>query len=133
MGESHIPTLTNFPLYDIIILEVKIMKYQKKREILTNIQEKFEEFDTKTIDSKNRLNLGEKIREIIAKTKADAFQIFIGDEGDILLRPVVTIPSKEAWIYQNPNVLKRIRKGFQDAGEGRTKQIKDVKNFLKNL
>ena len=90
--------------------------------------------DIKTIDSKNRINLGEKILRVVdSKVKADAYEVFIGEEGDILLRPVVTIPANEAWVYENPEVLKKIRKGLDEAGKGKTKKVNDLDKFFKKL
>lgn len=99
------------------------------------VNEKFKPLGISILDSKNRITLGNKItKEIpLSDMKIDSFEIFIGDEGDILLRPMTNIPSKELWIYQNPGVLKRIQKGLQDAREGKIKEVKDVKKFLKNL
>jgi ABC-type nitrate/sulfonate/bicarbonate transport system substrate-binding protein len=98
--------------------------------ILNGINEEFKAIGVKSLDSKNRLNIGEKI---LRHLKVDAFEVFIGEGGDILLRPVVNIPSREAWIYQNPNILKRIQKGLKDAQEGKIKQVKNVQKFLNNL
>ncbi|MBU4312261.1 MAG: hypothetical protein KJ706_06060 [Candidatus Omnitrophica bacterium] len=98
------------------------------------VDEKFVSVGIKTVDSKNRINLGEKILKVIdSKGKADAYKIFIGKEGDILLRPVVTIPANEAWIYEHPEVLKKIRKGLDEAGKGKTKKVSDLDKFFKEL
>jgi len=59
--------------------------------------------------------------------------VYVGEDGDILLRPVVTIPSKEAWIYENPTVLEEIRKGLSEANQGNLKKIKSLEDFLEEL
>lgn len=103
-------------------------------DILEGISEKFTAVDIKPLDVKKRIHLGEKIHTIISrKTKLDGFKIFIGDEGDILLRPVVTIPSREAWIYKDPEVLRQIRQGLSEAKQGKIEKVKDLNKFLKNL
>ena len=56
--------------------------------------------------------------------------MYVGEDGDILLRPVVTIPSKEAWIYENPTVLEEIRKGLSEANQGSLKKTKNLEDFL---
>ena len=106
----------------------------KKREIIENLNEKFIPVGTKTIDSKSRLTLGRRILKLVAaQTGVEEFQIFYGEDGDILLRPMVSIPSKEAWIYRNPEVLKAIREGLAEAKEGKLEKVKDLDEFLDNL
>ena len=99
------------------------------------VKEKFKLVGVSSLDSKKRITLKDKLMKEppLDHMEIDAFGILIGDEGDILLRPMANIPSKELWIYQNPNVLKRIQKGLQDAGEGKIKEVKNLKNFLTNL
>ena len=106
----------------------------KKQEIIEGLEEKFISLGVKRIDYKNRVTLGSKVIEFISKhTDVTEFQIFCGEYGDILLRPMVSIPSKEAWIYRNPNVLKAIRKGLAEAKEKKTEKVKDLDKFLNDL
>ena len=64
----------------------------KKKEFIYHIDGKFKSAGTRTIDSKNRITIGEKITKLIStQTEADKFQIFFNEEGDILLRPMVSI------------------------------------------
>ncbi len=106
----------------------------KNKEIINYIKGKFVPVGVKTIDSKNRITIGEKIVKLItAQTGADEFQIFYSEEGDILLRPMVSIPSKEAWIYQNPNVLKLIRQGLVEAKQEKTEKVENLKEFIEDL
>lgn len=98
------------------------------------IHEKFIVAEVKALDSKNRINLGEKILRLASgEKKADAYQVFIGEEGDILLRPAITIPSREAWIYRNPDVLKKIRRGLAEAKQGKVEKAEDMDTFLGDL
>lgn len=98
------------------------------------VDEKFVSVGIKTLDAKNRINLGEKILKVIdSKGTADAYKVFIGKEGDILLRPVVTIPANEAWIYEHPKVLKKIRKGLDEAGKKKAKKVSNLDKFFKEL
>ncbi|MFH1776760.1 MAG: hypothetical protein ABH952_04275 [Candidatus Omnitrophota bacterium] len=106
----------------------------KGKEVINNIQEKFIQVGVKYVDSKNRMNLGEKVIRIVNKiTNADAFEVFVGNEGDILLRPAVNIPSREAWVYRNPKVLAQVRNGLAEAKEGKTEKVDDLDKFLENL
>lgn len=96
-----------------------------------NISEKFKVIDVKAMDSKNRISLGEKIIKLLKNV--DAFKVFLGQDGDILLRPMVNIPMREAWIYKNQKVINQIRQGLAEAKEGKTEKVEDLDKFLKNL
>ncbi len=103
-------------------------------EVLEDIHEKFISVDVKTLDSKKRISLGEKILKMLAdKFPAKSFKVYVGEDGDILLRPVVTIPSKEAWIYENPTFLEENRKGLSEANQGKLKKDKNLEAFLEKL
>jgi len=109
------------------------MKINKK-DIINNINGKFIPAGIRTFDSKKRITIGEKIIKLISmKAKADGFQIFYNKEGDILLRPMVSIPSKEAWIYQHPEVLGSIRQGLAEAKQEKTKKVENLEEFLEDL
>lgn len=94
------------------------------REKSTIIKEKFKSVGSSSLDSKKRITLGNKImKEIPLKhMEVDKFEIFVGEEGNILLKPMAHIHSRELWIYQNPKVLSRIQKGLRDAQEGKLKK-----------
>jgi hypothetical protein len=105
------------------------------REKIKNLKEEFRLFDIKNVDSKNRIGLGKVIKLVseIVKAKADGFEVYYGEDGDILLRPKVSIPAKEAWIYKNPKVIRKIRKGVGDLKEGRIEKVDDLDEFFKKL
>lgn len=44
----------------------------------------------------------------------------IDAEGTITLMPVVIIPQREMWVYENPEVLAALREGIAAAGRGET-------------
>lgn len=109
------------------------MNFSKKEVI--DINEKFVPIEVKSIDFKNRISLGSKIINLVSRIfrKTDAYQIYIGKEGDILLRPVVNVLSREAWIYKNPKVIDQIRQGLEEASQGKLEKIDDIAKFLKAL
>ena len=88
-----------------------------------------------TLDSKKRITLGNKIlvRKPLSKMKIDSFNIFINDEGNILLIPLVNIPSRELWVHQNPEVMKDIQKGLKEAKEGKVTKVKDLDEFFDEI
>lgn len=123
--------MTTFPLYAIFKVEVMRMRVQSEA---IGIQERFLPVDIKFLDSKNRINLGDKIRKVLFdKMKVEAFKIYLGEEGDILLRAVVNVPSREAWLYKNSAALKHVREGLEEAKQGKVEKISDLEDFLTKL
>ena len=114
------------------------MKTHKSRKItrknVIDIHEEFIPYHAKPLDSKHRITLGGKLTSALGnRMKVDAYMIFIGREGDILLRPTVSISSNEAWVYRNPKVIGSVRKGLEEAREGKAERIDDLDSFLENL
>jgi len=113
---------------------MKTMKALKNKQELLEIKEKFMPVDTRPLDSKHRITLSGRLYKLMmSKMKIDSYRVFVGKEGDILLRPAVSIPSSEAWVYRNPEVIGKIRKGLGEAREGKTEKVDDLKEFLDNL
>ncbi|MDP3041921.1 MAG: hypothetical protein Q8N62_04220 [Candidatus Omnitrophota bacterium] len=113
---------------------MKTMKAPVRKKEVVEVKEKFMSVDTRQLDSKYRITLGGRFQRFwMNKMKIDAYQVFMGKSGDILLRPAVSIPSSEAWIYNNPKVIGRVRKGLQEAAEGKVEKVSDLENFLNDL
>ncbi|MBL7070242.1 MAG: hypothetical protein ISS27_02070 [Candidatus Omnitrophica bacterium] len=113
---------------------MKEIKNSNIKKEAIEVKEKFIHVDTRPLDAKHRITLGGRLyRLIMSKMKVDSYQVFVGKSGDILLRAAVSIPSSEAWIYKNPEVIGKIRRGLKEAGEGRTEKISDLESFLNDL
>ena len=113
---------------------MKTMKASLRKKEVVEIKEKFMPVDTRPLDSKHRITLGGRLQRIMmSKMKIDSYQVFVGKGGDILLRPAVSIPSSEAWVYSNPEVIGKIRKGVREGGEGRVEKVSDLESFLNDL
>lgn len=126
--------MTEIPLSGILIVDKREGDRMRTKKIIPCLNERFKSFGVKNIDSKNRMNLGDKVMKIVSRiADVDSFEVFIGFDGDVLLRPVVNIPSKEAWIYKNPKVLKQIRKGLVEAGAGKVEKVKNLDDFFESL
>ena len=41
----------------------------------------------------------------------------------IVLEPVIEVPAKDHWIYENPDALASLMKGIKDAEEGRLRDL----------
>jgi len=106
----------------------------EKGKVINIKNEKFMPVGKKILDSKKRLSIGEKLSRYISKLKGtNEFEVYYGDEGDILLRPMVSIPLREAWIYKNPAALKLVRKGLHEAKDGKAEKIEDLDKFFDEL
>lgn len=62
---------------------------------------------TKQSDGRGRISLGAEYanRTFLVETDGDAF----------VIRPARVIPEREAWLYENPEALARVRKGLAQA------------------
>ncbi len=60
-------------------------------------------------------------RIVIGKEHAnDTYAVEKLSNGDILLRPVVVIPKREAWLFNNPAALASVRRGLAQSAKGET-------------
>lgn len=71
-------------------------------------------------DSKHRISLGMDIQT----PPGVRYRVMQNDHGQILLDPVITVPVREAWIYENPAHLESIKRGIAQAEAGKLKTIK---------
>lgn len=99
------------------------------------VMEDFKQMGIARLDTKNRVTLGMVLKKfkILTKASINDFETFIGDNGDILLRPRTAIPTRELWVHQNPEILKSIQKGIQDTKEGRVTKVKNIDKFFDEL
>lgn len=113
---------------------MKTLKTVQKKKQAFEVKEMFMLVDTRPLDSKHRITVGGRLQKLMAgKMKIDSYQVFIGKEGDILLRPAVSVPSSEAWVYHNSAVIGKIRQGLKEAAEGKTEKVDDLEKFLSDL
>lgn len=59
-------------------------------------------------DNKGRIFLGSQFANV-------TFIIDDADPGQVVLKPAVAIPAKEAWLYKNETALELVRKGLAQA------------------
>ena len=65
-------------------------------------------------DSKGRIILGKFAKNV------SSFDITEDDQGRIILTPYKEIPLREAWLYENKEALKSVKKGLKDSAAGDT-------------
>jgi hypothetical protein len=71
-------------------------------------------------DAKKRVTLG---KALAAFTEDVRFDVYRTDSGQIVLDPQVSVPASEAWLYRNPKAIAAVRRGLQEAAEGRTSPV----------
>ncbi len=72
-------------------------------------------------DSKARVTLARALKElrVLFGNRKMRFHVAIErSTGRIVLTPAVTVPLREAWLYENPKALKTLRSGIAQAGRG---------------
>jgi hypothetical protein len=75
---------------------------------------------TKHVDSKGRITLD--------KSYADSTMLMEQQEdGTVILRPAVTIPAREAWLWKNKKALAMVMQGLKEAREGKSVPGPDLK------
>ena len=94
----------------------------------------FKYIDSKTLDDKYRVSLGKKIARFLkSMASPKSMDIYLGPDGDILLRPMARIPASEAWIWQDAEVRASFARALGEARSGKTTPIDDLDDFLEKL
>lgn len=72
---------------------------------------------TVNMDDKQRVSLA---RILSKEEKENHYPFRIYREGaKIILEPVIEVPAKDHWIYENPDALASLMKGIKDAEDGK--------------
>ena len=74
-------------------------------------------------DGRHRVTLGKALDGIDPDA---AFAVYRDELGRIILDPQVSIPAREAWLFRNPKAIQVVRRGLQDAADGKTVAYRDV-------
>ncbi len=113
---------------------MKTMKKKSSAPYTVRVTSDFTAVGVKSPDAKYRISIGGRIAKFNGKNvKVDAYQVFVNDDGDILLRPTVNIPAREAWIYEDSSVLDTVRKGLREAKEGKVTKVENIEKFIEKL
>ena len=81
------------------------------------INDEFKEVDTRTIDDRNRLTLGELLKG------SKRVRLYKNKRGEVLVQPVVEIPASELWLFQDKEALENVKGGLKDAAQGRISRL----------
>ena len=52
-----------------------------------------------------------------------SYHIYTNRMGQIILDPQVTIPASELWLFNNPEALASVKRGLDDAAQGRVSKV----------
>lgn len=81
-------------------------------------------YETKP-DSKRRVTLGS------CRVRAHHYRVYENTAGQIVLDPQSSVPSSEAWLFENKKALASVRKGLAQARAGKT--VKAPEDFRKYI
>jgi len=76
-------------------------------------------------DLRGRITLPASARKFAQATR---YKVFTTDDGSIVLQPVVDIPAREAWLYENREAHAMLEAGLASA---RTKKPVSLGSFAK--
>jgi hypothetical protein len=76
-------------------------------------------------DAKGRVTLSKLANGI------SSFNVSRDEDGRLLLEPMVEIPAREKWLYENKEALSSVRRGLADAKAGRVKSLGSFAKFAK--
>lgn len=79
---------------------------------------------TLKVDSKGRITLGQLARGY------SSFNVELLPDSRFLLEPMIEIPAREKWLYDNKNALKKVKTGLKHAKSG---QLTSQGSFSKYL
>jgi hypothetical protein len=67
-------------------------------------------------DAKKRVTLGKALTGLDEDVR---FDVYRKENGQILLDPQISIPASEVWLYRNPEAIEAVRRGLQEAQDGK--------------
>ncbi|MBI4341161.1 MAG: hypothetical protein HY598_02640 [Candidatus Omnitrophica bacterium] len=89
-----------------------------RQDILKDAE--FEAVTEARVDAKHRVALGR-----LPGMRVSSYRVYRNRVGQIILDPLVTVPAYEAWLFKNPEAMKRVKEGLEDARKGRTVKAKE--------
>ena len=78
-------------------------------------------------DGRGRITLPKSVR--VRLGEGVSFATYVNDAGQVVLDPVVELPMRERWIYQNPRALAALKAGLNSAVD---ESLVDLGSFAKH-
>jgi hypothetical protein len=90
----------------------------------TVLNDSFKRIGEASLDERKRISLAktlESLKQILGGELDPAirFGVYVNDAGQVLLSPEVSVPMHELWLYRNPEALKMVVRGLEEAREGK--------------
>lgn len=70
------------------------------------------------VDARRRVSLGR-----VGRREHSRYIVEENDEGVIRLIPAKTIPAREAFVWENPEVMKSLQRGMEQAATGKVRSL----------
>ena len=97
------------------------------------LNEKFRRIGDAGLDERKRISLTkalDALKETLGEPQAGLrFAIYANDAGQLLLSPEVSVPMHELWLYRNPEALKMVAKGLEEASAGKLASLGSFEKF----
>ena len=101
------------------------------------VSEKFEQIGETGFDERKRVSLSKAVdhlRKLLRRFGEDEaselrFIIYANEAGQILLSPKIGVSLHEAWLYKNPEALASVRRGLQEAAEGKVRELESFEKY----
>lgn len=91
------------------------------------LDQNFEPFGESALDERKRITLTKAVDALRDRFKEEPakirFAIYLNKAGQILLSPEVAIPLHEAWLFKNPDALRSVLRGIEQAKEGKLEDL----------
>ena len=85
----------------------------------------FRQVTETVVDSRKRISLGKA-----GVAEDTRYAVSVSDDGDILLTPLVSIPAREEWVWERPELIRSIREGIAQAARGETHYLGSFSQYL---
>lgn len=85
----------------------------------------FKQVAEAVVDSRRRLSLGKA-----GVAEDTRYAISVSDDGDILLTPLASIPARERWVWEDPEMLASLQRGIDQASRGELVHLGSFAKYL---
>ncbi len=108
---------------DEATVSVSELKPVTTAKMIAVLSEHFTRVGEVSLDERNRVSLTKALESLKRMLGAVAeepsrFSVFVNEAGQLLLSPEVSVPMHELWLYRNPQALRMVLKGLEEARKG---------------